>query len=418
MFLGVIADDFTGGTDIASFLVENGMRTVQLASVPTENITEEVDAIVISLKTRSCPAQEAIDQSLLAARWLKKQGAKQFYFKYCSTFDSSEKGNIGPVTDALLAELKASTTIICPSLPINGRSVYQGYLFVNQQLVSESSMKNHPITPMHDSNLLRLMENQSKGKAGLINQTVIEQGALAVSEQLSACSQSGINYVVVDTTKEEHLKIIAEATSSLILVTGGSGLAIGIAHHFTKTRELPVKATEKGKPHHGKTIVLSGSCSEMTNQQVQHYQKIAPSLMIDIDQCDQDASYVDTVFHWITQQDSSLAPLVYATADAAKLKDIQNQYGKEASSEMIEHFFATLAQKLKQAQYQNFIVAGGETSGIVAQSIGVTGFHIGPQIAPGVPWVKAINNDISLALKSGNFGDVQFFEKAQEFLNV
>jgi len=416
MLLGVIADDFTGATDIAGFLVENGMRTVQLNGVPADNTQVEADAVVISLKSRSCPVDQAVSQSLAALNWLQAQGCQQFYFKYCSTFDSTEQGNIGPVTDALLDALGESFTIVCPALPVNGRTVFNGHLFVLGEPLNESGMRNHPVTPMTDSSVMRLMNRQSKGETGLVNYQVIEQGADAVTAKFAELQSQGKRYAVVDAIHGDHLATLGQAVKTLKLVTGGSGLAAGIAQNWAEKLADQSEAKAAGLPDKARTVVLSGSCSVMTNKQVARYQSVAPHFAVDVEACLSDEHYVQHVFEWaISQLDSERAPMVYATAEPEKLKAIQAKYGSEASSGAVEQFFSQLAHQLKEFGVQNFIVAGGETSGTVTQGLGVKGFHIGPQIAPGVPWVKSIDGSLSLALKSGNFGDEQFFEKAQDF---
>lgn len=414
MLLGVIADDFTGATDIAGFLVENGMRTVQLNGIPKQEIDINADAVVISLKSRSCPVDEAISASVAALKWLQTKGCQQFYFKYCSTFDSTAEGNIGPVTDALLAELNEDFTIVCPALPVNGRTVYNGHLFVFQDLLSDSGMRSHPVTPMTDSSLIRMMDAQSQGSSGLVNFQVIEQGSQAVSERFEILKQQGVRYAVVDAFNDDHLVTLGQAAKSLKLATGGSGLAAGIANNWAEHLADQSDAKKVGKPTKAPTVVFSGSCSVMTNQQVAAYKQQAPHFAIDVKACLTDEVYSNQVFDWVmTNIDSEFAPLVYATAEATALKAIQAEFGAQASSHAIEQLFSKLAIKLQQHGVKNFIVAGGETSGVVTQSLAVTGFHIGPQIAPGVPWVKSVDGELSLALKSGNFGDEHFFTKAQ-----
>ncbi|WP_319533855.1 3-oxo-tetronate kinase [uncultured Vibrio sp.] len=416
MLLGVIADDFTGATDIAGFLVENGMRTVQLNGIPTTEIDVSADAVVISLKSRSCAVDKAIQDSVAALQWLQEQGCQQFYFKYCSTFDSTSEGNIGPVTDALLAELGEDFTIVCPALPVNGRTVYNGHLFVFEDLLSDSGMRNHPVTPMTDSSLIRMMNAQSNGTTGLVNFQTIEQGAQAVIQRFAELKELGHRYAVVDAFNAQHLVTLGQAAKSLKLVTGGSGLAAGLAKNWAEQLEDQSDAKQAGTPVKAPTVVFSGSCSVMTNQQVSVYKQQAPHFAIDVETCLTNEDYSDVVFDWVmTNIESEFAPLVYATADATALKAIQEQYGAQASSHAVEQFFSQLAVKLQSNGVKNFIVAGGETSGVVTQSLKVKGFHIGPQIAPGVPWVKSVEGELSLALKSGNFGDENFFAKAQSF---
>ena len=418
MLLGVIADDFTGATDIAGFLVENGMRTIQLNGIPTGDFDAAADAVVISLKSRSCPVDEAITDSVTALKWLQSQGCQQFYFKYCSTFDSTAEGNIGPVTDALLAELGESFTMVCPALPVNGRTVYNGHLFVFGELLSDSGMRNHPVTPMTDSSVVRMMDAQSEGVSGLVNFQTIEQGSDSVTARFEELKSQGNRYAVVDAFNSEHLVTLGQAAKSLKLITGGSGLAAGIAKNWTEHLVDQSDAKLAGSPVKAPTLVFSGSCSVMTNQQVAAYKQLAPHFAIDVKSCLSNGQYANEVFDWVmTNSQGDFAPLVYATADAAALKAIQEEYGAQASSHAVEQFFSQLAIKLQQHGVKNFIVAGGETSGVVTQSLAVKGFHIGPQIAPGVPWVKSVEGELSLALKSGNFGDESFFAKAQSFFS-
>ncbi|MFS1907716.1 3-oxo-tetronate kinase [Vibrio lentus] len=418
MLLGVIADDFTGATDIAGFLVENGMRTIQLNGIPTGDFDAAADAVVISLKSRSCPVDEAIIDSVTSLKWLQSQGCQQFYFKYCSTFDSTAEGNIGPVTDALLAELGESFTMVCPALPVNGRTVYNGHLFVFGELLSDSGMRNHPVTPMTDSSVVRMMDAQSEGVSGLVNFQTIEQGSDSVTARFEELKSQGNRYAVVDAFNSEHLVTLGQAAKSLKLITGGSGLAAGIAKNWTEHLVDQSDAKLAGSPVKAPTVVFSGSCSVMTNQQVAAYKQLAPHFAIDVKACLSNGQYANEVFDWVmTNSQGDFAPLVYATADAAELKAIQEEYGAQASSHAVEQFFSQLAIKLQQHGVKNFIVAGGETSGVVTQSLAVKGFHIGPQIAPGVPWVKSVEGELSLALKSGNFGDESFFAKAQSFFS-
>ncbi|WP_075180649.1 3-oxo-tetronate kinase [Pantoea sp. 1.19] len=413
--LGVIADDFTGATDIASFLVQNGLSTVQVNGVPDAALAGDARAIVVSLKSRSCPVDQAVAQSLEALAWLQQQGCDRFYFKYCSTFDSTASGNIGPVTDALLDALGAPMTILSPALPVNGRSVYQGYLFVGEQLLSESGMRHHPVTPMTDSSLIRLMDAQAQGRCGLVNAATIAAGAQATRERLTALRAAGMRYAVLDAVSEADLLVQGEAVQDLPLVTGGSGLAIGLARQWAQAGYDRERAQQAGRPQGDRAVVIAGSCSTMTNAQVAHYRQRAPACEIDVARCLTTLpAYAQTLCDWVEAQRGPLAPLLYATADAQTLQAIQQQYGAQRSSDAVEQLFAEVVRELKARGYQRFIVAGGETSGVVAQTLGIHAFHIGPVIAPGVPWVRATDQPISLALKSGNFGDEQFFSRAQE----
>jgi uncharacterized protein YgbK (DUF1537 family) len=419
MFLGVIADDFTGATDIAGFLVNNGLPTVQLNGSADVELPREVEAVVVSLKSRSCPAEEAVRLSLGALEYLRSIGCSHFFFKYCSTFDSTAKGNIGPVTDALMKALGTDMTVICPALPVNGRTVYQGYLFIGNVLLNESGMRNHPLNPMLDASLLRLMDAQSAGRSGNVPEQVIAQGAGAVRSTLEDLRRQGISYAVLDTLADADLDVLAESLADMPLVTGGSGLGGAIARRYARMRGGGSCATDLGLPASGgKTSLLSGSCSEMTNRQVAAYAAKAYVHKADITRCMDDAEgYAQEIFGVAAAHaGDALPPLISATVPPAELKTIQAQWGVAQSSRCVERFFARLAVLLRGAGYDHFIIAGGETSSVVSQALMVKGFYIGPQIAPGVPWVRTLDRSLSLALKSGNFGDEAFFAKALSFI--
>lgn len=425
MRLGVIADDFTGATDIAGFLVKNGLQTVQLNGVPSDNAKIDADAVVISLKSRSCPVDEAIDDSLAALRWLQAQNCQQFFFKYCSTFDSTPKGNIGPVTDALLDALDEDFTVVCPALPVNGRSIYNGYLFVNNVLLNESGMRHHPVTPMDDANLMRVMEAQAKGLAGNIAYAVVDKGEGAIRDALDRLKNERIRYVVLDALDDNHIKSLGAAISDMKLVTGGSGLADGMAAAWRDLHGDAQLAEQQGWPIEAQAVVISGSCSQMTNAQVANYKKHAPYFALDIDVLMTNSNYPSEVAEWVNlNSKNEWAPLVYATMNADDLKAVQEKFGAKKSSDTIEHFFAELVKLLAKQGFAKFIVAGGETSGSVTTALNIKGFAIGPQIAPGVPWVKSLVSEnepskvMSLALKSGNFGKESFFFDAQRITSL
>ncbi len=417
LLLGVIADDFTGATDIAGFLVANGLATTQLIGVPEDEIDVEAEAIVISLKSRSCLAEEAISESLEALEWLRRKGCKRIFQKYCSTFDSSKDGNIGPVADALLDALGDNLTVVCPALPINGRTIYNGYLFVNGVLLEETGMRNHPITPMTDSSLIRLMEAQSSGQCGVVPAEIIDKGSQAVKDTLEAARTEGKRYMVLDSITDTHLDIVGQAVCDMPLVTGGSGLGAGIARALKKPDQADAEdAAKAGAAQPGRGVVLAGSCSVMTNCQVALYKAKAPARVVEPERCMADAEgYGKELAAWVLSQPSGadcLSPMLHATADPQALKIIQKKYGPKASS-AIEDTFAVVSGLLAAHGVTRFVVAGGETSGAAVKALGLSGFAIGPQIAPGVPWVRAIDKPYSLALKSGNFGAASFFFDCQ-----
>lgn len=417
MRIGVIADDFTGATDIASFLVAGGLTTAQMIGVPGADARVDADAVVISLKSRSNPADRAVADSLAALDWLRARGCRQIYQKYCSTFDSTEAGNIGPVMDALMAAMGVDITVICPALPVNGRSVYLGHLFVGRDLLQDSGMRDHPITPMRDSSLIRLTERQAQGCCGLVDAATVDLGARAVRDRIDGLRAEGFRYAVLDATGDAHLATLGEALHDMALVTGGSGLGYGIARALSDgalSDGACAQAQEAGAPLAGRAVVISGSCSVMTNAQVAAYRGMAPTMEVDVDRCLGDAgAYGAELAAWVLAQPPAPAPLITATAPPDRLREIQSRHGPLAS-EAVERTFAAAAARLAAGGITRFIVAGGETSGSVTQALAVTGFAIGPQIAPGVPWVRALDKPLSLALKSGNFGAESFFADAQE----
>tara|TARA_R100000935_G_scaffold58902_1_gene99355 strand:+ start:10501 stop:11763 length:1263 start_codon:yes stop_codon:yes gene_type:complete len=414
MKIGVIADDFTGATDIAGFLVAGGLTCVQMIGVPADDTNVQADAIVVSLKSRSVAADTAVTESLAALDWLRGQGCTQIFQKYCSTFDSTSKGNIGPVADALLDALDQKITVICPALPVNGRTVFMGHLFVGDELLQNSGMRHHPITPMTDSSLIRLMEMQARGRCGLVTLATVDQGVTAVRDRIAALGADGARYVVLDAVSEAHLDTLGQAVTDMAVVTGGSGLAAGIARAVTGGTQ-PAGAANASVPLDGPGVVISGSCSEMTNRQVAAYRKLAATRDVDVERCMADAgAYGAELAEWVLAQpqDHALAPMVTATADPSRLREIQDHHGS-AASDAVEKTFYAAAARMAEDGIRRFVVAGGETSGSVTQGLGISGFAIGPQIAPGVPWVRAVNRPLSLALKSGNFGAEDFFITCQ-----
>lgn len=414
--LGIIADDFTGATDIASFIALSGWQVIQLNGITAPHVdVTDADAVVISLKSRSCPVDEAKRLSREACEWLLSQGCARIYFKYCSTFDSTPAGNIGPVTDMLLELTQSPMAILCPALPVNGRTVVYGHLFVHGQLLNESGMQNHPLTPMTDARLTRVMERQASGECGLVSLDQVRAGSQAVMAQLNALQQQNKRYAVLDAMTDEDLNVLAAAIPDAILLTGGSGLAGALAALAPETRHNRAISAPTA---HGKCVVLAGSSSTMTNRQVAFYRQHAPALSLDVERAMHDqSSYLEELVEWYLSQTGTLAPMLYATRPADEVKVIQQRYGVELAGSAIESLIAALARKLTLHGVNKMIVAGGETSSLLVQHLGISGFYIGQAIAPGVPWVRDVTRDIWLALKSGNFGDEQFFINAQELFH-
>lgn len=420
--LGCIADDYTGATDLANNLVRSGMQVVQAMGVPEGPLNTDADAVVVALKTRTIPRAEAIRQSLDALRWLKKQGVQQIYFKYCSTFDSTAEGNIGPVTEALMDALADKShsdfTIATPAFPDNQRSVFNGHLFVGQVLLNESGMQNHPLTPMTDSNLVRVLQSQCQRKVGLIDYKTVAQGETAIRSKISELRSEGVGLAVVDALTNEDLLRIAPALKDLPLITAGSGIAIGLAANFGLS---PSPAASYLPTAKGFKAVVSGSCSVATNKQVAYFmQSGMPTLAIDTQRLALDSGrWREVVEHALVWAQGLIADgpvLVYSTAETGAVKAVQATLGVEETGELIEKTLSHIAAGLVRLGVRQLVVAGGETSGACVQGLHINQLVIGPQIDPGVPWCHAVSDlapdGLHLALKSGNFGTEDFFIKA------
>jgi uncharacterized protein YgbK (DUF1537 family) len=426
VLLGCIADDFTGGTDLAGMLVKAGMRTVQLIGVPAGPLpfdADGIDAVVIALKSRTSPADEAVAESLAALRWLQQAGCRQFYFKYCSTFDSTPRGNIGPVAEALMQALDTDFTIACPAFPANGRTIYKGYLFVGNELLSESGMRNHPLTPMTDPSLVRVLQQQVSGKVGLADYGVVEQGAAAIGARFAALREQGCRFAVVDAVSNRDLEAIGAACADLALVTGGSGIALGLPENFRRRGLLARHDAADALPRTGGArAVIAGSCSLATQRQVALMREQAPAFHVDPLALARGADVVAAALAWAATHVGQAPLLIFATATPETVKAVQAQLGVERAGSLVEEALAAIAQGLVELGVGQLIVAGGETSGAVVQALGVTGLRIGPEIDPGVPWTAALQGrreglPLALALKSGNFGSDDFFLKAWSSLS-
>lgn len=411
MLLGCIADDFTGATDLASLLTRGGMRVVQTIGVPEQPVGD-ADAVVVALKSRTAPVDQAVSQSLSALRWLKALGCCQYFFKICSTFDSTPQGNIGPVMEALMAELGARLTVVCPAFPENARTVYKGHLFVGDRLLSESGMENHPLTPMKDSNLIRLLQPQTRLRVGLVSHERVASGATDLRHALSEAAGTGHGAVIVDALTETDLRTIAEAAEELPLLTGGSGLSIGITENFRRAGLLRFGSIDPAfRMPAGRTAVIAGSCSTATRTQVEQWLSHSPGYRIDPSRLMASDDIVSAALEWADKQSSDF--MIYSTASPDAVQKIQNQYPAQAIGEKLEQALSSIAARLADSGIRRFIVAGGETSGAVVQKLGIKALRIGPSIAPGVPWTQSLHEPhISLALKSGNFGGPRFFKDA------
>ena len=415
MLLGCIADDFTGATDIANNLVRGGMRTVQAIGVPDEPLADEADAAIVALKSRTIPAADAVAQSLAALDWLRRQGCRQYYFKYCSTFDSTPAGNIGPVTEALMDALGCDLTISCPAFPENGRTVFKGHLFVGDVPLHESGMRNHPLTPMTDANLVRVLQAQARRKVGLVSYDTLAGGSEAVRARFARLRQEGVGIAIVDAISNADLICLGRAVADLPLVTAGSGVALGLPQNFAAAGLLRAADNAAALPSaRGHRAIVSGSCSEATNAQVAHHIRSGgAACAIDPLALVAGKREVERVLDWAKLRLGNAPVLVYSTAAPDAVKNVQQRLGAGAAGALVEQALATVARGLVDAGVRQLVVAGGETSGAVVQALDVRALRIGPQIDPGVPWTLTVGAPpLHLALKSGNFGAPDFFAKA------
>ncbi|MDO7563567.1 MAG: four-carbon acid sugar kinase family protein [Planktomarina temperata] len=412
ILMGCIADDFTGATDLAGLLARSGVPVSLRIGVPEEAPTNPAAFEVIALKCRTSPMDEAVAETRKALAWLKSAGATRFFWKYCSTFDSTPEGNIGPVAEALMADIGTHQTIYCPAFPENGRSIFMGNLFVGEQPLAESPMKDHPLTPMRDSNLMRLLAPQVKGSVGLVNRLIVAQGADAIRARLAQLQADGVAHVVVDAVADADLFSIAEACQDMPLLTGGSAIAMPLPALFTKRQSSESVKQAQMRPATDKAIILSGSSSAMTRQQVARYAATRPSLRLD--PIDLALNGSNAALAWLAEQDLTQAPLIYATAEPSQVAEVQNKLGRAKAGEIVEQALAAFAVAARDLGAGRIVVAGGETSGAVTQALGVTRLDVGFEIAPGVPWTFAQSDGkpIALALKSGNFGGPAFFDDA------
>ncbi len=410
---GAIADDFTGATDLAGLLARSGARVSLRIGVPKEPESDPAPFEVIALKIRTEPVSQAVEQALAALDWLQGAGVTRFFWKYCSTFDSTPDGNIGPVAEALMHKLGAKQTTYCPAFPENGRSIFMGNLFVGQQLLAESPMKDHPLTPMRDSNLMRLLQPQVTGEVGLVDRLTVANGATALRKALD----TGPRHVILDAVANSDLTTIAKACRDELLMTGGSAVAMPLPDLYRKDGLLNDDGAETSfNPPAGKGIILSGSCSAMTQAQVKAYQKIGPSFRLN--PIELNSGGIEPVLEWLGAQTTT--PLVYATAAPDQVRAAQEQLGTEKAGALIEDTLAQIAVAARGMGVRRFVVAGGETSGAVTKALAVSRLDIGPEIAPGVPWCSAQSGGekVALALKSGNFGNEDFFQTAMQMVDV
>jgi uncharacterized protein YgbK (DUF1537 family) len=414
LLIGCIADDLTGATDVAVTFSREGLSVIQVNGVPDATLkVPEADAIVVALKSRTIAAGVAVAQSLAALNWLRERDAQHIYFKICSTFDSTAAGNIGPVGDALCEAIGAKLNVVTPAYPRNARTVYQGHLFVGEALLSDTGMRTHPLTPMTDSNLVRVLGAQTRHRVGLLPSAAVAQGKAAVTEKLAQLAADGCRHVIADAIDDSQLQALGAAVTPQMLATGGAGLAAGMAAALRgKAQTSRTAALDWPR---GPGVILAGSCSTATLDQLAKVKGVLPQRQLDPLLLARDAGTTLATIDWAKAQLGDKPVLIYASAAPEQVAAAQAALGRERAAQLVEDALRAIAIALAADGVHRFVVAGGETSGAVVEALGVRALAIGPEIAPGVPWTRAADGKpYALALKSGNFGGPDFFTRAFE----
>jgi uncharacterized protein YgbK (DUF1537 family) len=420
--LGCIADDYTGASDLANTLTRCGLRTVQTIGVPSDDLAlPEVDAVVVSLKSRSIEASQAVAKSRAAEKWMRDRGASHVLFKICSTFDSTDAGNIGPVMDALRADSGDAIVLVTPAFPETGRTVYQGNLFVGAVPLNESPLKDHPLNPMHDSNLVRVLARQSKTKIGLVDLAVITRSPDAFRAHLSELAAKGFGAAIADAVFERDLETIGAVALGHRLSVGASGIGLGLARALVASGRVKSNAanTISDKPVGGPAACLAGSCSQATLQQIAQAEQAMPVLHLDPEQVVAGETETERALAWAKERLGKGPVLIASSSTPDQVAALQARHGRDAAGHAIEQAMADIAEGLVTSGVRRLVVAGGETSGAVVDRLGIPGFLVGPEIAAGVPVLRAVgakDGEMLLALKSGNFGGPEFFSDALKLM--
>ncbi|CAN7186754.1 four-carbon acid sugar kinase family protein [Pararhizobium sp. LjRoot255] len=419
ILLGSIADDYTGASDLANTLTRNGLRTVQTVGILDSSLAlPDVDAVVVSLKIRSVAAADAVAAATQADRWLRERGAAHVLYKVCSTFDSTDAGNIGPVTEALSAAAGGGLVLVTPAFPETGRTVYFGHLFVGGQPLNESPLKDHPLNPMHDANLVRVLARQSRGAIGLVDLGAVAAGPDAVKARLDTLRTTGVTAAIADAIFERDLETLGEIALETPVSTGASGLGLGLARALVRSGQVPsgaAKTADAIRPVGGLSAIVAGSCSRATLRQLEVAERSMPVLRLDPEKLLAGPDEISAAISWAGDRISAGPVAVAASASPETVSRLQSQYGREASGHAIETATSVLAAELVARGVRRLVVAGGETSGAAVDRLAIPAFLIGPEIAPGVPVLRTVGNaqgDMLLALKSGNFGGEDFFTAA------
>ncbi|MEZ5924081.1 MAG: four-carbon acid sugar kinase family protein [Hyphomicrobiaceae bacterium] len=413
LLLGAIADDLTGGIELASMLVAQGVRT-GFGIGPAASLVEDAEAQVIALKTRVIPADEAVTAVLGGAERLITRGARQVFFKYCATFDSTPAGNIGPCAEALIDRLDAHRALFCPALCETGRTVYQGHMFGGSTLLSDSPKRFDPLTPMTDSNLVRVLQAQSRQKVGLIDHSIVEAGPEAIryrSEQLAA---EGATLQIVDTLNENHLAAIADAAAGMPLLTGNSSVAAHLPACWRRSGDLQATAPIMLAGVDGPGAVIAGSVAEQTRQQLAVFGTHHPVLTLHLERAFAGDDLVGEAMTFARQCMRQCRDFAISTAvPQAAVDQLQTRFGRAETAAQAEFILSTLAHRfVHELGVRRIVVAGGETSGAVVAALGLTRLEVGPYLGLGMS--RAITRTepiLGLSLKSGKLGSLDVFER-------
>jgi 3-dehydrotetronate 4-kinase len=416
LYLGCIADDYTGASDLANTLTRCGLRTVQTIDVPAGDLElPEVDAVVVSLKSRSIEAGLAVARSRSAEQWLRGRGADHVLFKICSTFDSTDAGNIGPVMDALRDDSGDKIVLVTPAFPETGRTVYQGNLFVGSVPLNESPLKDHPLNPMHDSNLVRVLARQSRTKVGLVDLADIARGPDAVRARLADLAGKGFGAVIADAVFERDLETIGKVALDHRVSVGASGLGLGLARALVASGRVASSTPNAlaDAAVGGPAACLAGSCSQATLRQIASAEAVMPVLHLDPDRVVAGPDEARRALAWARERLKDGPVLIASSSTPDQVAALQSRHGRDAAGHAIEQAMADIAEGLVGSGVRRLVVAGGETSGAVVDRLGIPGFLVGAEIAAGVPVLRAVGaSEMLIALKSGNFGGPEFFSDA------
>jgi uncharacterized protein YgbK (DUF1537 family) len=416
--LGCIADDYTGASDLANTLTKAGLRTVQTIGIPADDLDlPEIDAVVLSLKIRSVPAAEAVARAREADAWLRSRGASHVMYKVCSTFDSTDEGNIGPVMDAFRADAGEPIVLVTSAFPETGRTIYQGNLFVGAVPLNESPLKDHPLNPMRDANLMRVLGRQSRSKIGLVDLATVARGAEAIRARLAELAGQGIAAAVADSVFDPDLEPIGAVALDHRVSIGASGLGLGLARGLVASGRVRATdgTTSLGAPLGGPAACLAGSCSQATLAQIARAEAVMPVLHLDPEALVAGPAEAQRALDWAAARIGDGPVLIASSSPPETVTALQARHGREAAGHAIEQGMATIVEGLVARGVRRLVVAGGETSGAAVDRLGIPAFLLGPEIAPGVPVLRSVGGsqgEMLLALKSGNFGGPDFFSDA------